>query len=225
MYGLAGPNSDFDYTHIFHDSNDYLSPFPSLESSSESKKDGNDVKVYSLQFFLGLVIAGNPNAIELLPFAADSKYSTISPPLDKDCLFLADTIFRVEQYIYSHGLDSRLISAYYGHLHGILKEINTKGITPKRLSHALRVMYSAHYAIEYNTIPVFANMGKELEISRSVKFAPEDEFKEMVPYYQKVIEEGLKYIEKTLDQTQKSANYKVKFKEYINHIFLTEYQS
>lgn len=132
MYGLNVPGSDEDFLQIYFDKEDYIRPFPLYPD--ELQTDNNNYKLYSLEKFARLVVKGNPNIVEVI-------YET---PFQKN----SDTVSDFMSTVRPHAIHKGLGQAFMGHLSAILVEIAKKGLTPKRASHAVRVMHSLEYLLK-----------------------------------------------------------------------------
>ncbi|GGB69321.1 DNA polymerase beta superfamily protein [Deinococcus soli (ex Cha et al. 2016)] len=146
MYGLNTPDSDHDYTVIFHDPVDDRCVFRQYPDVLHSA--GNDHKMYSLRKFAELLPKGNPNAVELAARHRDVQQSFTLSSLPSTFLLIDAFMTTVQPYL----VTQNLLSAYMGHVTQVQSEMTKKGVTPKRLSHALRL---AACAQELMRVPTF----------------------------------------------------------------------
>lgn len=135
MYGLNTPKSDEDDMTIYFDDRDYLRIFKQHPDVSET--NGNNTKLYSLAYYAELLAKGNPNLVELVNLR---PYEENSPVVSDFMTMLRNNMDTL--------VHRRVLEAYNGHLIGIEKEVKVKGVSPKRLSHALRICYSLKYAVQ-----------------------------------------------------------------------------
>jgi len=142
MYGLTTDASDIDLLTVYFDAEDYLRPYKHRLYPEVKETHGNNVKLYSLSSFADLIVKGNPNLIEVVSLSPSSvgKNST--------AVVLFMNLMRNTDSLVHDGV----ARAYMGHLAGIIKELDTKGVTPKRLSHALRVVYSVEHIVKTQTL-------------------------------------------------------------------------
>lgn len=131
LYGLNTPESDKDYTLIYFDAADdrrVFRQYPEVKHST-----GNDHKLYSLRKFASLVAVGNPNIVELAAHGREYRDGTVlmTPP--------RVVVLRFMDAVRPHLVTRHLLAAYVGHVSQVNSEIAKKGVTPKRLSHAIRL--------------------------------------------------------------------------------------
>lgn len=156
MYGLNTETSDVDTMNIYHDAADYLRIFKYHPEVSET--NNNNDKLYSLAYYAELVVKGNPNLVELInvePVIVGSEAVSDFMALLKDN----------EDYL----LSKNVLKAYRGHLLGIEQELQRKGVTGKRLSHALRICYSLNHAVLNRELFVIRDHPNERENCLDIK--------------------------------------------------------
>jgi predicted nucleotidyltransferase len=205
MYGLNTLNSDTDLMRIRFDEVDHVLPFPSIPDVFEW--NNNNTKEYNLAFFMSLVAKGNPNTTEMLRLAYGRKSQT------KEETFILHCMTSTHLFIHYNGISSNLLLAYDGHMRGVQKEMYSRGVTSKRLSHAYRVAYSLLESLETNKIVDFTRSRFREEVL-SIKVKPEvDEWDVYVldvlvtTLHDRVMSEAPNY---------KNGDY---LKEYINGLF------
>lgn len=153
MYGLNTPDSDHDYTVIFHDPVDDRCVFRQYPDVLHSA--GNDHKMYSLRKFAELLPKGNPNAVELAARHREIQQSFTVSSLPSTFLLIDAFMTAVQPYL----VTQNLLSAYMGHVTQVQTEMTKKGVTPKRLSHALRLAACALEVIrEPGAVPNFRQL-------------------------------------------------------------------
>lgn len=163
-YGLSTPDSDDDFTVIYYHREDQRRIFRQFPDVKHDKS--NDLKLYSLENFAGLLVKGNPNVVEI---AAHSEF--VPPPEEfyRNQMMSRRTIAEFMTSVRPHLVTLNLLDAYMGHLAGIRKEMRTKGITPKRLSHAMRMAHSATALMYTGNIPDFASLTEARNQTLEVK--------------------------------------------------------
>lgn len=148
MYGLNTENSDTDTMTVWFTPDEYLRVFK--EEKPRNEKDNNNIKEYSLAAFLQLCAKGNPNTVEILNLLDEL------PAAENDNQrFVLAGLREMREFYQYRGAPFGLVSAYRGHMLGMENELAAKGVTPKRLSHAIRVAYSALYTMETKKVPDF----------------------------------------------------------------------
>ena len=98
---------------------------------------------------------GNPNIVEIVN----------ESPIIENCDTVTDFIEHVKGLVVHKGL----VSAMLGHLNHIGIEITRKGITPKRLSHSLRLAETAKYVMLNNVLVPYRELAEAREFSHGVK--------------------------------------------------------
>lgn len=135
MYGLNNEKSDIDEMIIYFDSQDYLNPIRTLPDVKEM--DNNNTKLYALDHFARLLLKGNPNLVEIVQHKSQHVCSS-------EVLGFMKLMYSNQDILVHRGV----ADAYMGHLNGIVKEFKTKGVTPKRLSHSMRIVFSLLHVLE-----------------------------------------------------------------------------
>ena len=145
MYGLNTPDSDLDFTGVFHDRFEYVHPFVDRERTMTS--DGSDYTLHTALKFAKMLVKGNFNAIDLV----------FHEPLVKE-QFVDDLVTKARPYV----LTQNVASAYMGYINSQRdrlvghkpqsperKELIKKlGYDPKYAMHLFRGMNSLHHLLE-----------------------------------------------------------------------------
>lgn len=156
MYGLNTPESDFDYTSVVFDKQDYLRIVKAVPDVIET--EGNNVKVYSLDYLAKLQIKGNPNLVEL------SHLKPVSFTLSEEDRIISEYLFLSRPFLGHY----KVAAAYLGHLNSVLRELKNKELTAKRVSHAYRIGYSLEYLLTTGNVCDFRE-NEHLEFVLAVK--------------------------------------------------------
>lgn len=159
LYGLDTPESDVDLTIVYFDRNDdrrVIKLYPDVLHD-----ETNDVKLYSLRKIAELVCKGNPNVAEMIH--ARHHGHTIANPARNDIYSFWSAV--------QFQLGTReLARAYRGHLQQIVTVMgNVNALTPKRVSHAIRVGESCLWLLNNGKVPRFRAMNKEREYALAIK--------------------------------------------------------
>lgn len=165
QYKLETPESDEDWTCVWFNPEEHLRVFKKFEESAQNET--GDLKSYSLEFFAKLLVKGNPNLVELCfetPFFVADKFLAQSFPLNSTQSIVKEFLEGARPFV----ITRNLVSSYAGHLLHVKKEIGSKEITPKRLSHALRVGYSLSDLLQTQVLVPFRH-SEHLEFVKQVK--------------------------------------------------------
>jgi predicted nucleotidyltransferase len=148
MYGLNTPDSDYDYTGVFHPS-DYLCPLTDRDRTlTISNAEGDDFVAHTASKFARLVVKGNFNTLDLLFHEAVVKQEFIQ---------------RYVEAVRPHAITRNVASAYMGYVssqkHSALihprpqspqrkEEIARLGYDPKFASHLIRGVFTLGRILE-----------------------------------------------------------------------------
>ena len=157
LYGLETPESDVDVTIVYYDRKDDSRVFRQFPAVAHNKT--NDLKLYSLRKIAESVGKGNPNATEMIY----AQYRRVEENEARDA------VHEFFSSISRQGTQP-LAASYRGHLRQIIGELVTgSALTPKRVSHAIRVGESCLWLLRNGRVPRFASMTKEREYALAIK--------------------------------------------------------
>ncbi|GAA4002167.1 hypothetical protein GCM10022631_11020 [Deinococcus rubellus] len=165
--GLNTPVSDFDYTVIYLDRPDLKRVFRKYPDALHSKVKGTGAdesqKGYALKRFAQLLAKGDANLAEL----ADHLRVVGGWEQNHDTVAIQRFMTTVSPFLVTR----ELVGSYLGHLTGIHHEMRTKGVTPKRLSHALRMADGAIFLLEQRRVPDYrsAEFAEQRALALAVK--------------------------------------------------------
>lgn len=174
-YGLNTPDSDFDYTVVYLDRPDLKRVFRKYPDALHSQVKGTGAnqsqKGYALKRFAQLLAKGDANLAELADHLKVVGWTD---------LHVADDIYAVQRFMETASpflATQALVGSYLGHLTGIHHEIRMKGVTPKRLSHALRMADCAIVLLDQRRVPDYrcAALAGQRALALAVKTGQRDE--------------------------------------------------
>lgn len=205
MYGLETINSDYDYMRVIFDYRDHVRPFRQIPDVLDL--DNNNTKEYALANFLALTAKGNPNTSEMCALASGRRPNNFEESI------ILSGMKGLYRYIQESGVSVRFLEAYYGHLRGVRKAMYSRGVTPKRLSHAYRVAYSLAESLETKKIPDFR---ENIHHSYVLSIKLQKEVKESQLTELDVLTEQLGI---TLDERRGEFEDSKRFMEWVNTYF------
>jgi hypothetical protein len=156
-YGTHTADSDYDYKYIYYDPRfpltaiDTGNTMPETHSWKYNEKHvavkGEDNQAYRLDFFLRMLVKGNPNAIDIC------HYNTLSAPGGDMLVYreIAGALVSLREYLFT----PRAALQYLGHIKGVIDNLSTVEWERmndenhtlyikmmKRISHAFRLAYT-----------------------------------------------------------------------------------
>ena len=158
LYGLNTLTSDKDYVTIWFDREDL--PFRKF-SEFDKIETQDSIKAYSLPQFCKILVIGNPNMSELCYSPWESGFNT-------------DVHGFIQRVVdFDIGVHQGTAKASMGHVIGLVSEIRKKGLTPKRLSHGFRMLFTLKHVLRTGEIYLMRDHPAERDFALRVKTDPD----------------------------------------------------